>query len=337
MKGNVLVSVIIPVFNVKPFLVEALDSILSQTYNNLEIVVIDDGSTDGSEEICDEYAVKDNRIIVIHQENKGLSSARNAGLDIASGQIIAFLDSDDAFHPKMIQILLDEMRKNKTDIAICGFSVQKTQNKMKTDNLESEINSLVIHKKEAFQRILDGYINTAVWDKLYDSTIWKNLRFPDGYVYEGTYIVFDIFDKAKRISLVNDNLVMHRERQGSICQTFSLKNILDGEYALSHYFSFIKKHTPEIFSSSQLERFIQNRIHRNIATYLQYSYIYPEDEEGKQKIRKTLLNVGKEWGISNCSLFIKVTYIIISLFPNFSNIVYYRYKCLKKVFYNKMS
>lgn len=104
-----LVSVIVPVYNVKPYLNEALDSVINQTYRNQEIILIDDGSTDGSGEICDEYATRDNRIKVIHQTNQGLSAARNAGLDIMHGSVISFLDSDDAFHPQMIEIMLHEM------------------------------------------------------------------------------------------------------------------------------------------------------------------------------------------------------------------------------------
>ena len=99
--NDMLVSIIIPMFNVSPFLVEALDSVIHQTYRNLEIIVIDDGSTDASGKICDEYAKKDARVVVIHQENKGLITARNMGLNRMSGEMVAFLDSDDAYPPKL--------------------------------------------------------------------------------------------------------------------------------------------------------------------------------------------------------------------------------------------
>lgn len=168
MKGDELVSVIIPVFNVKPYLAEALDSVLNQSYDNLEIIVIDDGSTDGSEEICDEYKNKDNRIIVFHQENKGLSSARNTGLDRANGQFISFLDPDDAMHPDMFQILLTTMKKENADIAVCGFSFINTQDRMPiSDIAKDKINSKAIDKNETLQKIFNGCIDTAVWNKLY--------------------------------------------------------------------------------------------------------------------------------------------------------------------------
>ena len=105
MQYDPLVSVIIPVYNVEPYLKEALDSVLDQSYQNLEIILIDDGSTDRSGKICDDYSETDDRIRVIHQENKGLSSARNKGLDLMHGELVAFLDPDDAYHPDYVSAM----------------------------------------------------------------------------------------------------------------------------------------------------------------------------------------------------------------------------------------
>ena len=115
---NPLVSVIIPVYNVSPYLRESLDSVISQTYTNLEIIAVDDGSTDDSGRICDEYAEKDTRIKVIHQANRGLSAARNAGLNAMTGEYVAFLDSDDALYPEMVECMVKGMEKNAADIAV---------------------------------------------------------------------------------------------------------------------------------------------------------------------------------------------------------------------------
>ena len=118
-KSMPIVSVIIPVYNVKPYLEESLESVINQTYKNLEIIVVDDGSNDGSEKICDEYAPKDDRIKIIHRKNGGLSVARNTGLDNMNGEYIAFLDSDDIYHPAMIQEMLLPLLYNKADCAVC--------------------------------------------------------------------------------------------------------------------------------------------------------------------------------------------------------------------------
>ena len=118
-----LVTIIIPVYNTAPYLLEALDSVIQQDYSNLEIIIIDDGSTDGSEKICDIYAEKDSRIRVIHQENKGLSCARNTGLDIMSGDSVAFLDSDDVLHPTYVKTMVAAMCRKKTDLVVCRYSI----------------------------------------------------------------------------------------------------------------------------------------------------------------------------------------------------------------------
>lgn len=122
LKMNPLVSVIVPVYNVLPYLKESLDSLIGQSYQDLEVILIDDGSTDDSGKLCDEYANHDKRILVIHQENKGLSAARNIGLDKANGEYIAFLDSDDAFHCCFIEKLLSSIISKDADIALCKFS-----------------------------------------------------------------------------------------------------------------------------------------------------------------------------------------------------------------------
>ena len=116
----VLVSVIVPVYNVLPYLRESLDSVINQTYKDLEIIIVDDGSTDGSDAVCEEYA-KDSRVKVIHQKNHGLSAARNVGLDIARGDYIAFLDSDDVYLPDMIQTMVEGIQKSQADVVVCGF------------------------------------------------------------------------------------------------------------------------------------------------------------------------------------------------------------------------
>ena len=129
------VSVIIPVYNVEPYLREALDSVVGQSYRDLEIIIVDDGSTDGSSEICDEYRCNP-RVRVIHQGNRGLSNARNVGLDVSSGVYIAFLDSDDAFHPDFVRKMVDEI--GDADVAVCRFEVHQGTLESREKSLQSE-------------------------------------------------------------------------------------------------------------------------------------------------------------------------------------------------------
>ena len=266
-----LVSVIIPVYDVADYLQEALDSVIRQTYNNLEILIVDDGSTDGSGEICDRYALNDHRIIVFHQENKGLSAARNVGLDHATGDVIAFLDSDDAFRINAIETMVGEMQEYKADIVVCGFVWCGTLGRMAPIQVDGKKID-VINTEEAFKRIIERKIETAPWNRLYKKRIWEELRFPEGRVYEGTYTVFDVFSQARRIVISDKKLVMHRKRPGSICNTYSVKNIEDSDYAAKHYISFVESHTPEIFSDEQLAYLkIRIKLRGLITSYLLYT------------------------------------------------------------------
>ncbi len=165
LENEPLVSIIIPVFNVAPYLCEGLDSVINQKYKELEIIIIDDGSTDGSENICDEYAKKDERIKVVHQENRGLSAARNVGLDIMTGEVVAFLDPDDAFYLDFIKTMVITMVLEKSDIVICKFSIQTTVEKLEYDGsgaIYPKLSKKRYDRISALHHVIDGTIDVAV-------------------------------------------------------------------------------------------------------------------------------------------------------------------------------
>ena len=245
------VSVIMPVYNVRPFLREALDSVIRQTYRNLEIIVIDDGSTDGSGQICDQYQQKDHRIRVIHQENKGLSSARNTGLDVMHGEFVAFLDPDDAFLPDMIEHLLRAMLQTGADIAACSYYFCQTDGKMNPSHAKSSyrLDSGCVPKNKALNLMLDGRISINVWNKLYRRQIFDHLRFPDGHVFEDQIITPFLIDRAEHVVMRRQPLLLHRlNRPGSITASISEKNSLDWLYAAKIKENFVSTHTPAVFS-----------------------------------------------------------------------------------------
>lgn len=323
MQRNNLVSVIIPVFNVRPYLCEALESVIHQTYGNLEIIVVDDGSTDGSAEICDGFAQSDSRIVVIHQENRGLSAARNAGLDRATGQGIAFLDPDDAFLPDCIQIMADQMNAHRADIVVCGFSIHRTQGRMRPQRIaETALRCRVIDRNQSLREIVDRCINSAVWNKLYDRAVWEGLRFPEGRVYEGTYCLVELFERANRITVLPGRLVMHRIRPGSICNTVSLKNILDSEYASDHFIACIERNTPAAVSYAQLQKQIQNRVRGLIGSYLKYTCEYSEDLKGQRDVRNMLVKAADEVGLDHCNPLIVMGYHLVLTCPRLCVLLY---------------
>lgn len=165
-----LISVIVPVYNVSKYLNQCIESIINQTYTNLEIILIDDGSNDESEKICDEYKNKDDRIIVIHQENGGLSAARNAGLDICKGKYISFVDSDDYPEPNFIDCLYSSLIENNVKVSMCDINhVDENSQTIETEKWDS---TDIVSGREIFKRN-KGFIHSVVWNKLYSADIWK--------------------------------------------------------------------------------------------------------------------------------------------------------------------
>lgn len=244
------VSVIVPVYNVAPYLREALDSVVGQSYRNLEIIIVDDGSTDGSSEICDEY-LSDPRVQVIHQENRGLSNARNAGLDLFSGVYIAFLDSDDAFHPKFVQSMVDEI--GDADAAVCRYEVHQGT-LASWGQIFPRMKEDVYSRKEALLALVNGKINVSVWNKLYRRGLWREIRFPDGHNYEDIHTTYRIFDCCERVKVLDQVLYLHRRRPGSITQVWTKKNIEDRKLAHDDLLAFVKTHTPEVFDEMDVRR-----------------------------------------------------------------------------------
>ena len=224
-----LISVIIPVYNVLPYLREALESVLCQTYHHLETIIIDDGSTDGSGSVCDEY-LSDPRVQVIHQENRGLSGARNTGFDHATGDYIAFLDPDDAFHPKMIEQLYEALMQQSADLVSCGYDTYETEGCFETEERTEPVKFgtvVSVSGKDAIHDLAEGNFPVIVWNKLYPKRIWETLRFPEGRFYEDIWIMPAVLSHCDRIAIVPDALVYHRKRASSITSTFSVHNLQD--------------------------------------------------------------------------------------------------------------
>lgn len=217
--NGALISVIVPIYNVEKYLRKCIDSIVNQTYKNLEIILVDDGSTDGCFEICDEYAPKDGRIKVIHKQNGGLSDARNAGIDIASGEYLAFIDSDDRVSKFYIQNLYYLIDRYDADMAIT--SIRRVYEGSKDKIYEKSINDepVLIHTaKECIENLFrGGYYNVNAFAKIYKKELFSGIRFPKGQIYEDLATTPIIASKADRIAfcdlkdyfyLIRDNSIM---------------------------------------------------------------------------------------------------------------------------------
>lgn len=325
MKSGSLISIIIPVFNTRPFLAEVLDSVIKQTYQNLEIIIVDDGSTDGSGEICDAYAKKDKRVRVVHQENKGLSSARNAGLDIMSGDAVAFVDSDDACHPDYIGAMAAAMIREQPELVVCRYTTHKTNGKMVQTGREKTRPSIgqgSYDRAHALYALVDSSLNHGVWNKLYKKELWETVRFPDGHVYEDTDTVYQIIDQCRTVYALDRALYLYRNRPGSIVNTGSWKNTTDGFLASEHFDSFVEANTPELFSNEYLQKSHQACLIRMISLYCRYSVGKGEKKEGLEELRRKVVEAGKEKGIETCGLPAKASYWMIRSCPSLVNITY---------------
>ena len=180
-----LVSIIIPVYNVEKYLDKCVASVVNQTYTNLEIILIDDGSPDNCPAICDAWKARDPRINVIHQQNGGLSVARNEGLKLATGEFIGFVDSDDWIEPQMVELLLTALLETEADIAVCRYQVDLGTSKEVHEKIESTERN-VYSSEDALRKLLavEGSICNYVWNKLYRKSVISKIFFPEGKMYE---------------------------------------------------------------------------------------------------------------------------------------------------------
>ena len=219
-----VVSIIVPVYNVKSYVGECVESLCRQTYTNLEILLVDDGSTDGSGEVCDEYAGRDERIRVIHQANRGLSGARNMGLDDARGEYIAFVDSDDLVSRNYVETLYELLMKYEADIAACayikGTTEQLTDIREKVLSLDN-VKEICMPSVKLLKQWHGKYKQqeTVAWNKLYCREVWngrKKIRFPESRNHEDVLISHLVVQGAKTIVLTTEILYFYRIRKGSI-------------------------------------------------------------------------------------------------------------------------
>ena len=216
---NPLISVIVPIYNVEKYLQECIDSIINQTYKNLEIILVDDGSPDSCGNICDNYARKDNRVVVIHKENGGLSSARNAGLEVCSGKYISFIDSDDYVSEFFIEILYKAAELYNCDV-VTGtgakeFYVGATERPTLAQSID-DCSMIEIEPKRALELMLYRKLPNGAPFRLYKKYIFDEIRFPVGYVYEDIATIHKTFIKAKKMSVVNADIYAYRVRKDSI-------------------------------------------------------------------------------------------------------------------------
>lgn len=298
--NEILVSVIIPVYGVEQYLPECIQSILNQTYKNLEIILVDDESKDKSPEICDGFAEKDARIKVIHKKNGGAASARNIGLDNATGDYICFIDSDDTVKINYIERLLYIVKKYQADVAICGFFYHY-KNRMERKGYQGQEKEYT--QIEYLEKFLRDWTCGLIWNKIFSKKVIQGIRFEEGHKIDDEFFTYQVIMKGKKIIEFNEPLYMYRMRKSSVMSEA-------GDYQLQ-------------ILQDQLQ-YTQERYERVVTKYPQLKKIYTEGmvdslihfsrrgngwEEGGKKIRKVIHQY--QWKILFSSINWKVKYQFI--------------------------
>lgn len=223
---NILISVIIPVYNVEEYIIRCLDSVVSQTYKNIEVLLVDDGSTDRSGEICDKYAKEYNFINVYHQKNGGQSVARNYAIDRAKGEYYIFVDSDDYIESDMIESLINAIIKYKTKIACCGRYILSEYDNIQKEEFVFEEDQIWDSYTAIKRMLMFKGIDSASWDKIYHKSLFEHLRYPVGVLHDDLVIIPKIMIKAGKIVHIGYPKYYYVQREGSVTsQKFSKKTL----------------------------------------------------------------------------------------------------------------
>lgn len=270
-----LISVIIPVYNVEKYLEKCIKSVINQTYKNLEIILVNDGSTDSSGEICNKFLKLDSRIILLNKVNEGLSAARNFGIQNSNGEYISFIDSDDFISDRMFEVLLNNINKWDCDISIvekCDVFEDKEFD-LKPLN---EKQCYIYTKQEAMEKYFEGNFIPA-WGKLYRRELFKNIKFPVGVLNEDEAIMIKLLDRCKK-NIVYQNRQLYfylKRKEGSITSTRkNIKNNIDWINNAYENTKYVKDKYPDILSKAEA------RYYKSILAIL-IRLVYLEDDEYK--------------------------------------------------------
>lgn len=258
---NIVISVVIPVYNVEKYLCRCIDSILEQSYKNLEIILIDDGSSDNSPKICDQYAKKDKRIKVIHKINEGVSAARNDAINIATGKYIAFVDSDDYVHSDFIKFLFNAICKYDADISVCSYWEVFPNNRIMTKHQKNTKQIIVMNNIEALKDIftLPNYTTVVVWNKLYKTSLFKDnhIKYPINRRYEDDATTYKLYYYARKIVFFDEPLYYYLQNDSSFIRGKINSNRLDILKACSEIRTFVKGHNIPLLNEMEFNEVLR--------------------------------------------------------------------------------
>ena len=309
MEQGTLISIIIPVYNSESYLEKCIDSVLAQTYENIEVILVDDGSTDMSPIICDKYVQIDERVVVIHQPNQGQADARNNGIMSSRGQYLSFIDSDDFVEPDYIEYLWDLLNESGASISICGyaFHYENRSNKMPTN----ETLRHYLSGEQALEELLyQKHFDAAPWAKLIDANIVKSNLFPRGRIFEDFAVIPKWLLSAQKVIYGNAQKLFYLVRSnGTMNRSFTLQR-LDLIWATNLVFDLVLNECPELVKAMKVRRF---------SNYCQALLTLPVTEPTLKSVEKEIIGTLKSDSLlviadRNSRIKNKVAAIIIALF-----------------------
>ncbi len=316
---NPLISIIVPIYNVEKYIRQCIENIRCQTYKDLEIILVDDGSPDNCGKICDEYAKLDDRVIVIHKENGGLSSARNAGIDIATGDYLGFVDGDDWIKSDMYESMLKNILNNEADISVCGFYLSFVNLNIPNYN-KKEL--LLLTPEQAIKECLNGIkFNVSAWDKLYKKSIFDEIRYPEGKIYEDAYVIVEILDKCKKVVVDTEPKYYYRQRSGSILQSKYNSRLIDLIDAFNNNLAIVKRKYPSVIDIAKIRLLRGNfEILHRIVDCKNFKK-FPEYKKTKKFLRENIIFIIKcELLTTNEKIKAFILQINISLYKAFRDL-----------------
>ncbi len=324
-----LITVVVPVYKVEKYLDRCVSSILEQSFQNFDLVLVDDGSPDNCPQICDAYAEKDERITVIHKQNGGLSDARNAGIDWAmehsDSEWLAFVDSDDYLHPDYLKILYDTAKKEDADLVICDFIRVNDQGEC-VEKKHSFFDLVTEDKNKLFEVMNMTWRIDVAWNKLYAKPIFIQLRFPFRKIHEDEFTIHHVLWKCHKAALIDCALYYYRAREDSIMSSESPKSRLDNMEALIEQYEFCMQHylpPRELLVSSAYHNLIEDLRHdlskndlgRYISLKKRYSVLFFSNKSNRRFTRVIMFWLSRPYRVIKkvCKSFHSIVEKVIKL------------------------
>ena len=277
-----LISIVVPIYNVEKYLDKCIKSIINQSYKKLEIILVDDGSKDNCGKMCEEYRKIDKRIKVIHKKNGGLSSARNAGIKIATGKYIGFIDSDDWIEKDMFKEMIKLAKENNSDIVQCDF-IRCNEENLVIDNTNKKIVNIYSNIEAIWNQYKKGIDVSSIvtWNKLYKKSLFNDIEFPEGKINEDEFTIYKLFYYANKVVYTNKIFYYYRQNPNSIMNTSFSKKNLDYLDAYEEKADFIKGIGEEKLFEHTMNYYYNALIHN----YIKYQKLYKEDKKTLKELR----------------------------------------------------